>query len=110
VNSSSKLLTSSSDFYFFLNNKNLIKKQSTKLKLTIIGTNDGLTRFLSNPSQSISFQETECFLINNQQYLNLTLKNACFFTSSASFSDDPNLLSTFFLNNLLIIVTDSDDK
>lgn len=49
--------------------------------LTIVGTNGGFTRLRSKSSHA------------------MCLKNACFLTSSASFSLLPNRLSGFFLSN-----------
>ena len=52
-----------------------------KKQLTMVGTNGGLI-FLNKRSSQI-----------------IDLKNACFFTSSASLSDDPRRLSGFFRSN-----------
>lgn len=40
----------------------------------------------------------------------MCLKKACFFTSSASFSEDPSLRSGCFRSNLLMMATASRDK
>lgn len=50
-------------------------------KLTIVGTNGGLT------------------LRSNKSSHPIVRKNACFFTSSASRSDDPRRRSGFFRSN-----------
>lgn len=46
--------------------------------------------------------------LNSKSSHAMCLKNACFFTSSASFSLLPNLLSGFFLSNCYKILNTKD--
>lgn len=59
--------------------------KETNRTLTIVGTNGGFT------------------LRNNKSSNAMWRKNACFLTSSASRSDDPNRRSGFFLSNYNIM-------